>query len=108
MQTTTAIAENPPATDMAQLTPDTAAYAPAPPANGKYRFWLSFTSLWISILFGILGVLSFATGQALSHEHTDPAKIDETVFLFNMVGTFVLGITVGCLFLAYKLRPGGE
>lgn len=106
MQNTTAIVDTPPASDMAQLVPEAA--QPAPSANGKYRFWLALVALLISILFGILAVGTFAAGQGLAHEHSDPAKVDDTIFLFNMVGTVVLSITVGCLVLAYKLRPGGD
>ncbi|WP_262694468.1 hypothetical protein [Kordiimonas aquimaris] len=109
---------------MAQLTPTTGETAQAEntlinatqansdqvasaPSNDKYRFWLSFTALLLSILFGVLGVGTFAAGQGLALEHTDPVKVDETIFLFKMIGTVVLGITIGCLWIAYKLRPGG-
>lgn len=95
-------------TDTAVITASEPARISSPDKTGKYRFWLAFTALLLSILFGILGVGTFAAGQGLALEHTDPAQMQDTVFLFNLVGTLVLGFTAGCLWLAYKLRPSSS
>lgn len=77
------------------------------PANAtymKYRFWLSFTAIFMSAVFGFLALGSFAAGSGLSANlHSE--NPEPTIFLYNTVGAILMAMMPVCLFLAWKLRP---
>lgn len=82
---------------------------PAEPTDktNKYRFWLSFTALILSAVFGALAYLTFASGTALSGE-VEGASAQSVLLRFDIIGAIFIIMVPVSFFAAYKLRPGGE
>ena len=73
----------------------------------KYRFWLSFTALILSAVFGALAYLTFASGTALSGEIEDVGP-QETLLRFDIIGAIFIIMVPVSFYTAYRLRPGGN
>ena len=73
----------------------------------KYRFWLSFFALFMSGIFGLLSLLSVAAGYALANEMQggDPSEL---VLSFKIMTSIFITLAPTCIWVAYKLRPGGN
>lgn len=81
--------------------------ADAAAATAKYRFWLVFLCLVLSAFLGTiaLGALSAGEGMAVKMSAADRNTLMER-YEWLCFGLWLLA--AGALYLAYKLRPGGD
>lgn len=72
----------------------------------RYRFWLSFASLFTAAVFGTLGLGAFSAGEGLAGDASQ-ADYMRVIITFGIVGAVLLAFTGICLYLAWRFRPGG-
>lgn len=73
----------------------------------KYRFWLSLFSLFMSGIFGALALLGVAAGYGLANE-LEGGNPTELVFTFKIITAIMITLAPTCIWVAYKMRPGGD
>lgn len=73
----------------------------------KYRFWLSLFSLFMSGIFGALALLGVAAGYGLANE-LEGGDPSELVFTFKVMTAVLITLAPACIWVAYKMRPGGD
>jgi len=74
----------------------------------KYRFWLAVLALVLAAVFASFALGSFTAGQGLAMQTQNSAQADQTILIFNVLGGVFIALTVGAMWLTYKLRPGGD
>ncbi len=78
-----------------------------PTKVAKYRAWLSATALLVAAIFGTLAMGAFPAGEGLAAEN-GADQIGRVILTFNILGIVLFGFTAATLYLAWRLRPGGE
>ncbi len=76
--------------------------------TAKYGFWLAFTALVMSGVFGFMGLGAFSAGDGLemSYLASAPAGAPSKSFLiYDLTGALFLLLTPLCLRLSWKFRP---